>query len=81
MRTRVTDDGLWIPKRMLEGLDEVDVRWENGVVQIVPVAQVAAAPEPLWPVIADDDSAYAFGKAPIGVALSDATTNLDRYLY
>ena len=30
MRTDITDEGLLIPKRLLEGINEVEIRKENG---------------------------------------------------
>lgn len=67
MRTEVTDQGLLIPKRFLEGINEVEIRKENGVIVIVPL--------PL------DDPILQLGKDPIDDDVTDASVEHDRYLY
>ena len=67
MRTDVTDQGLLIPKRFLEGINEVEIRKENGVIVIVPL-----------PI---DDPILQLGKDPIDDDVTDASVEHDRYIY
>ncbi|HEV7234880.1 MAG TPA: hypothetical protein VGN15_01785 [Ktedonobacteraceae bacterium] len=38
MGSKVTKEGVLIPKRLLEGIDEVDIRKEDGAILVVPVS-------------------------------------------
>lgn len=38
MKVKVTEDGVLIPKNFLEGVKEVEIRTENGLIFIVPLA-------------------------------------------
>ena len=67
MRTEVTDQGLLIPKRFLEGIIEVEIRKENGVIVIVPM-----------PI---DDPILQLGKDPIDDDVTDASVEHDQYIY
>ncbi|HXU38463.1 MAG TPA: hypothetical protein VN937_19055 [Blastocatellia bacterium] len=67
MRTEVTEQGLFIPKRFLEGVKEVEIRKENGMVLIVP------APS--------DDPILQLGQDPIDDDVTDASVEHDRYIY
>ncbi len=67
MRTKVTADGLLIPKRLLEGVEEVEIRQEQGILVIVPVT--------------DHDSILALGAEPLDLELEDASVHHDDYLY
>ena len=67
MKTRVTDEGVLIPKRLLEGVDEVEIRKENDLILVVPVAP--------------DDPILELGKQPIVGDVTDASEKHDRYLY
>ena len=67
MRTKVTENGVLIPKMWLEGIDEVDIHKEQNMIIIVPV-----------PV---DDPILDLGKQPIFLDVEDASLNHDRYLY
>jgi hypothetical protein len=66
MRTKVTEQGLLIPKQWLEGVDEVEIRKEQNVLLIVPVA---------------DDPILQLGRQPIVCDVDDASEHHDRYLY
>jgi len=85
MRMRVTDEGITVPKALLRELDEVEIRWQNGGVMIAPVAAVESGEDDddddNYPVIADDDPIYNFGKNPIDIGITDASVNLDKYIY
>jgi hypothetical protein len=67
LRTKVTDEGVLIPKRLLEGIDEVDIRKENGAILVVPVNGA--------------DPIFELGKHPISDNGTDASEKHDRYLY
>ena len=38
MKTRVTDQGVKVPKRILKGVKEVEIRKADGVILVVPVS-------------------------------------------
>ena len=67
MRTKVTEDGVLIPKMWLEGIDEVDIQKTQNMIIVVPV-QV-------------EDPILNLGKQPILLDVEDASLNHDRYLY
>jgi virulence-associated protein VagC len=68
MKTKITEDGLLIPRFLFEGVEEVEIRKEKNVIVIVPVE----APDPI----------LELGKQPIEApGIEDASTNSDRYLY
>jgi len=67
MRTKVTEDGVLIPKMWLEGIDEVDIQKTQNMIIVVPV-QV-------------EDPILNLGKQPILLNMEDASLNHDRYLY
>jgi hypothetical protein len=67
MRTKVTENGVLIPKVWLEGIDEVEIHKEQNIIIVVPV-QV-------------DDPILDLGKQPISLDMEDASLNHDRYLY
>lgn len=67
MRTEVTDQGLLIPKRFLEGIKEVEIRKENGLILIVPLPP--------------KDPILQLGQDPIDDDVTDASVEHDRYIY
>jgi len=67
MRTKVTEEGVLIPKVWLEGIDEVEIHKEQNMIIVMPV-QV-------------DDPILNLGKQPIILDVEDASLNHDRYLY
>lgn len=67
MRTEVTDQGLLIPKRFLEGIKEVEIRKENGLILIVPLPA--------------NDPIFQLGQDPIDDDVTDASVEHDRYIY
>jgi hypothetical protein len=67
MRTKVTENGVLIPKEWLEGIDEVDIQKTQNMIIVLPV-QV-------------DDPILDLGKQPIRLDVEDASLNHDRYLY
>jgi hypothetical protein len=67
MKARVTEKGVLIPKRMLEGVEEVEIRKEDGLILILPVTE--------------HDPVFNIGKHPIEDDITDASVNHDRYIY
>ena len=67
MRTKVTENGVLIPKAWLEGIDEVDIQKAQNMIIVVPV-QV-------------DDPIFDLGKQPVVLEVEDTSLNHDRYLY
>lgn len=67
MKIEVTEQEVMITKSLLEGVKEVDVRKEEDRIVVVPV-----------PV---DDPIFRFGKNPVNGGVTDASVNLDHYLY
>lgn len=68
MRTKVTSEGLLIPKTMLPGVDEVEIRTEQQTIMITPVRAVL-------------DPIFALGTSPVDDDISDGSVAHDRYLY
>ena len=67
MRTEVTDQGLLVPKHLLEGVKEVEIRKENNVILIIPFPS--------------QDPILRLGQNPITDDVTDASVNHDRYIY
>jgi hypothetical protein len=66
MKTKVTDQGVKVPKRFLKGVKEVEIRKADGVILVVPVS---------------DDPILALGSHPIADEITDASEHHDRYVY
>ena len=67
MKTKVTEQGLLIPKELLEGFDEVEIRKQDHQLLIVPVSE--------------NDPILQLGREPLIAEIDDASANHDRYLY
>lgn len=67
MRTKVSEQGVVIPKELLEGITEVDIRKQNGLIVVTPVGK--------------EDSLYDIGRNPVKLGIPDASENLDKYIY
>ena len=67
MKAKVTKRGVLIPRDLLEGVEEVEIRKEDGVILVVPIARE----DPIW----------GLGKNPVKGGLPDASENHDRYIY
>jgi len=66
MKTKVTEQGVRVPKRFLRGIKEVEIRKDDGVILVVPVTE---------------DPILALGSQPIADEITDASQHHDRYLY
>lgn len=67
MKVAVTEQGVVIPKTLLEDATEVDIRKESGRVVVVPVPK--------------DDPIFRIGKNPVAGGLTDASAEHDKYIY
>jgi len=66
MKTKVTEQGVIVPKKFLKGINEVEIRQDNGVILVVPVTE---------------DPIFALGSQPIADELAEASEHHDAYLY
>ena len=67
VRARVTEEGVLIPKKLLPGVEEVEIRQEQDVILVVPAVK--------------DDPIFKLGSNPVSCDATDASENLDQYLY
>lgn len=67
IKISVTAQGVLIPRQLLEGIEEVELKKENGVITLVPTVQN----DPIWNL----------GEDPIECDVSDASEQHDKYLY
>lgn len=67
MKAKVTKRGLIIPKEMLEGAEEVEIRKKDHRLVIWPVSK--------------GDPILNLGKHPVECGATDASEHHDRYLY
>ena len=66
MKTKVTEQGVIVPKKFLKGVKEVEIRKDNGVILVVPITE---------------DPIFALGSQPITDEITDASEHHDVYLY
>ncbi|MEE9170345.1 MAG: hypothetical protein V3U73_11295 [bacterium] len=67
MKVKVTKKGVVIPRKFLEGVEEVEIRKENDLVLVVPKS--------------GGDPILEFGKKPVACGVPDASEQHDKYLY
>lgn len=67
MRITVTEQGVLIPKHLLEGAQEVEIRTQQGILLVMPIVE--------------GDPILQLGKEPITDSVEDASIHHDRYLY
>ena len=67
MRSKVTEEGVTLPKQWFPGISEVEIRREDDRVIVVPVRA--------------DDPITKLGEHPINIDVDDASADHDRYLY
>jgi hypothetical protein len=67
VKVKVTEKGALIPKRLLQGVEEVEIRQEDDLLLVVPKAK--------------DDPVFRLGSSPVNCGAPDASESLDRYLY
>jgi len=66
MKTKVTDQGVLVPKKFFKGVEEVEIRQENGLVVVVPLTC---------------DPIIQLGSQPVSDELADASEQHDKYIY
>ncbi len=66
MKTKVTEQGVLIPKKFLKGIKEVEIRREDNMILVVPVV---------------DDPILRLGEHPVTTDVEDASENHDAYIY
>ena len=67
MKSKVTEQGVLVPREFLEDVEEVEIRKQEGVVLVVPVGR--------------HDPIVRLGSEPIVCDVNDASEKHDRYLY
>ncbi len=67
MRTEVTEQGVVIPKHLLQGIKEVEIRKEKNVIIVIPLFA--------------EDPILSLGKEPVEDEITDASINHDQYIY
>jgi hypothetical protein len=67
MKTKVTEEGVLIPKALLDNVEEVEIREEHGIILVVPVPSV--------------DPILYLGTEPVACEVTDASENHDHHLY
>lgn len=63
----VSEEGLLIPRDILEGAQEVEIRREHETIRILPIVP--------------RDSIFQLGSQPVHCNLPDASVNHDQYIY
>ncbi|MGA9996369.1 MAG: hypothetical protein WBP93_13205 [Pyrinomonadaceae bacterium] len=66
MKTKVTEQGVLVPKKFFKGIKEVEIRKENDLVVVVPII---------------DDPIFQLGTNPVSDDVEDASENHDQYIY
>jgi hypothetical protein len=66
MRTKVTEQGVLVPKKFLKGIKEVEIRKDDSVILVVPVTE---------------DPIVALGSQPIADEITDASEHHDAYIH
>jgi len=66
MKTRVTEQGVLVPKKFLRGITEVEIRPNHNGILLVPVTE---------------DPILALGSQPLADEITDASDKHDAYLY
>ncbi len=67
MKVKVTENGVTVPRELLDDAEEVEIRKENGKVIVTPLPKV--------------DPILGLGENPVACGAPDASEQLDRYLF
>ncbi len=67
MKVRVTEQGVVIPRQFLEGVEEVEIRQEDGRILVIPTPE--------------SDPIVELGKNPVMCGVTNASEHHDTYLY
>jgi len=66
MKAQVNEHGVLIPKELLEGVNEVEIRKEDNLIVVIPTTKI--------------DPILDLGKNPVPCGASDASEEHDKYL-
>lgn len=66
MKVKVTENGVTVPRELLDDAEEVEIRKENEKVIVTPLPKV--------------DPILGLGENPVACGAPDASEQLDRYL-
>jgi len=80
MKLPITESGVTLPKAWFGDATEVEVRQENGHVRIEPLGPAATVSRQIQP-YDPDDPIWQLGKKTSDLEITDASVNLDKYLY
>lgn len=67
IKTKVTEQGVLIPRTLLQGIEEVEIRKEDNVIFVTPTSHA--------------DPILEMGKHPVACGVADASERHDKYLY
>ncbi len=67
MKAKVTENGITVPRELLDDAEEVEIRKENEKVIVTPLPKV--------------DPILGLGEDPVACGAPDASEQLDRYLF
>lgn len=67
IKAKVTERGVLIPRKLLKGVKEVEIRPQNGLIVVVPVPE--------------KDPIFNLGKNPVKGDVTDLSINHDKYIY
>ena len=67
MKAKVTENGVTVPRELLDDADTVEIRKENGNVIVTPLPKV--------------DPILGLGENPVACGAPDASEHLDHYLF
>jgi len=67
MKAKVTEKGVVIPKELLEGIEEVEIRKTDNLLVVVPTTK--------------SDPILGLGQHPVECGVRDASERHDQYLY
>ena len=68
MKATVLKEGLLIPKKLLRGIKEVELKWEKGKILVEPTKL-------------EEDTIFGLGSNPGRSGLTDASIRHDEYVY
>lgn len=68
MKVTVTKEGLVVPRKLLKGVKQADVKWEKNKIIILPTK-------------IESDPIFSLGAHPGHSGLEDASVHHDKYLY
>ena len=66
MKAEVTEQGVLIPKELLKGITQVEIRKRNNLILVIPLSGV--------------DPIFQLGQNPVSDDLTDASANHESYI-